>query len=407
MGRYNTISPTRSDTPRDQNYPQQGGGGYGGDRYDDDQYDAGGRGAGRDTGRGGAGYGRSQAPAPRQQQDYRQNNPYAQRDDVPAYNGGGAVGGLPSRPVQAAGGYPPPGGAGAGQYEMGPVGGVAPPPVKDKNAFFTEIKEIKTALRTFQDNVSQIEDLHSRSLVNISQDQVEWNSRQLEQKLSETRGLTNTLKNRIRKLESDNARLSKQDPDRAMLDGQVKTVKKNFLDQIQSFQQVEMQYRQKYKARMEREYRIVKPDATPEEVQAVVNDKSGGQVFQQALLNSNRYGDARGALREVQERHEDILKINQTIVELDQLFNEMHILIGEQEVAVDHIAQQAERVDVDVEQALDQTNKAVVSARAARKKRWICFFIIIILIIVIVLVVYFTVIRPMQTASNAGKLVSH
>jgi len=35
---------------------------------------------------------------------------------------------------------------------------------------------------------------------------------------------------------------------------------------------------------MERQFRIVKPDATPDEVRAVVNDDSGGnQVFQQAV----------------------------------------------------------------------------------------------------------------------------
>ena len=67
----------------------------------------------------------------------------------------------------------------------------------------------------------------------------------------------------------------------------------------------------------------MKPDATPEEVKAVVNDDSGGQIFSQALLNSNRYGEAKSAYREVQERHEDIKKIEKTLTELAQLFNDV------------------------------------------------------------------------------------
>ena len=41
------------------------------------------------------------------------------------------------------------------------------------------------------------------------------------------------------------------------------------------------------------------------------------------LMNSNRYGEARTAYREVQERHEDIKKIERTLTELAQLFNDV------------------------------------------------------------------------------------
>jgi hypothetical protein len=51
------------------------------------------------------------------------------------------------------------------------------------------------------------------------------------------------------------------------------------------------------------------------------------------LMNSNRYGESRAAYREVQERHEDIKRIERTIAELAQLFNDVrffctHYVIG-------------------------------------------------------------------------------
>ena len=70
----------------------------------------------------------------------------------------------------------------------------------------------------------------------------------------------------------------------------------------------------------------MRPDATPEEVKAVVDDDQGGQVFSQALMNSNRYGDARSAYRDVQERHRDIKNIEKTLTELAQLFNDVSLL---------------------------------------------------------------------------------
>ncbi len=69
----------------------------------------------------------------------------------------------------------------------------------------------------------------------------------------------------------------------------------------------------------------VRPDATPEEVKAVVEDDQGGQVFSQALMTSNRYGDARSAYRDVQERHRDIKNIEKTLTELAQLFNDVRM----------------------------------------------------------------------------------
>jgi syntaxin 1B/2/3 len=91
---------------------------------------------------------------------------------------------------------------------------------------------------------------------------------------------------------------------------------------------------------------LVKPDATPEEVAAVVQSDqgAGGQVFAQAvrptcprvdgsliwvlqLTSSTRYGESRAAYREVQERHEDIRKIERTLAELAQLFNEVRIRV--------------------------------------------------------------------------------
>ena len=46
------------------------------------------------------------------------------------------------------------------------------------------------------------------------------------------------------------------------------------------------------------------------------------QFFLQ-LLGANRYGESKAAYREVQERHKDIQKIERTLAELAQLFNDV------------------------------------------------------------------------------------
>jgi len=245
--------------------------------------------------------------------------------------------------------------------------------------FYEEISSIQEEIKLYNDNVARISDLHARSLNNMDDAAAARNAQQLEELVNETSAHSATLKRRIKSLERQGgsareAQIKKQ---------QTALVKSKFVEAIQNYQQVEQQYRQKYKQRMERQFKIVKPDATPEEIRAVVEDDQGGQIFSQALMNSNRYGESRAAYREVQERHADIQRIERTIAELAQLFNDMSILVEQQDETINIIEAQATEVEKDVETGLDYTDKAVGSARSARRKRWICFFIFLLVLAII------------------------
>jgi len=246
-------------------------------------------------------------------------------------------------------------------------------------AFYSEIASLQDSVRAFNENIARIGDLHSRSLNNMDDASTQKNNAELDELVEETSALSSTLKRRIKALEAQGA------PGR---DGQVRKqqtalVKSKFVEAIQQYQSVEQQYRVKYKQRMERQFKIVKPDATAEEIKAVVNDDGNGQIFQQALVDS-RFTTSRAAYREVQERHEDIKRIERTLAELAQLFNDMSILVEQQDETINVIETQAFNVQQDTEAGLQYTEKAVDSARAARKKRWICFIIIVVVIIAVV-----------------------
>lgn len=276
------------------------------------------------------------------------------------------------------------GAAGPDSYEMQSV--TSEKPAGDMNSFFTDISEIQDTIRLIDENVNKISDLHSRSLNNMDEASAQYAEQQLAGIQQETSSLTNGVKNRIKLLESQTKRVP-AGGDKNVRNTQIGAVKNRFKETIQRYQQVEQNYRQKYRARAERQFRIVKPDATQQEIKAALDDDQNGQIFSQALLNSNRHGEAKGALREVQERHEDIKRIERTITELAQLFNEMSILVDEQDDALNVIQEQGAQVETDMSQGLQHTNKAVDSARKARKKRWICFWILVVLLIVIAAIV--------------------
>ncbi|KAG9318804.1 t-SNARE [Chiua virens] len=263
-------------------------------------------------------------------------------------------------------------------------------------SFYAEISSLQDSIKTFNSNVARIDEYHSRSLNNADDAAAQRNAAQLEELVMETSALSATLKRRVQALE----RQPGSGRDGQIRKQQTAFVKSKFVDAIQNYQQVEQQYRQKYKQRMERQFKIVKPDASPEEIRAVVNDESGGQIFSQALMNSNRYGESRAAYREVQERHQDIQRIEQTIAELAQLFNDMSIMVEQHNDIIDNIETTAATVEKDMETGIGHTDKAIVSARAARKKRWICFFLTLIILAIVAIILAVVITNNIKTKNK-------
>lgn len=59
---------------------------------------------------------------------------------------------------------------------------------------------------------------------------------------------------------------------------------------------------------------LVKPDATQDEVDDIIDADDTPQVFAQSLMNASRQGQSRAVLSEVQTRHDDIKHIEKTII---------------------------------------------------------------------------------------------
>jgi len=249
----------------------------------------------------------------------------------------------------------------------------------DLSGFYSEVSSIQEEIKTFNSNVQQISELHSRTL-NIADDEArQRNASQLEALVEDTAALSAVLKRRVKALQ----RQVGSGREAQIKSNQIGLLKKKFVEAIQNYQEVERQYRAKYKQRVERQFRIVKPDASADEVKAVVEDENGAQIFSEALMSSNRYGESRAAYHEVQERHADIKRIEKTLTELAQLFNDMSALVEEQGEVIDVIEGHARVAEKDLETGVQHVDNAVISAKAARKKRWICFIITLIILIII------------------------
>ncbi|KIJ34688.1 hypothetical protein M422DRAFT_70169 [Sphaerobolus stellatus SS14] len=264
----------------------------------------------------------------------------------------------------------------------------------DMTEFYAEISSIQDSLKTFNDKVSRISDLHARSLNSMDWATARRSVNQAEYLMKETEKLADELKGRIKELYRVPAK-GREGDIRKQQSGMVKY---KFIEAIQSYQKVEQTYRTKYKQRLEKQFLIVNPEATPDEVKEVVEGEHGDQIFSKILQTSTRHGEARAAFREVRDRHDDIKKIEQTITKLSELFNEMDILVMRDGEKLEGIHTMAMDVESQANEGLTQASKAVEHARSRRRKRWMCIGIAVVLLILFIVAV--TILSVLLASGN-------
>lgn len=241
---------------------------------------------------------------------------------------------------------------------------------EDPNAIRNECRDISNSVRQVESSLEQIKVLQSRVLSDVDSSSSSQSNRQLDALTTETTATYRSLVERVRTVKSKpegQSAMNKSHVDR--VDREVKAV-------ITKYQGVESEFQAAVKQQMGRQYRIVRPDATEEEVQAAVEDTGNGQIFSQALMQSDRQGRARAALSAVQDRHKELLKIEQQMTELFQLMQDLDTLVVQQDAAVVQIEQKGEEIVENLDKGNEEIAVAVTTARATRKKKWICLGIV-------------------------------
>lgn len=270
-------------------------------------------------------------------------------------------------------------------YEMGYVNNGYQQPAAgghdDMIQFFSELDEVKKDLASYESSIDRIEQLHTRSLSEVNDEQIEIINNQLADMVNDTRTQGSELKKRIQYL------LNKGQNDNTK-NTQANNIKDQFQKAVKRYQNMENNFRLKFRERTERQFRTVRPDASESEVKEAVDEAENGhtQIFAQAVMQSNRVGAAQSALDEVQNRHREIVLINQTVEELANLFRDLEIMVAEQEAPIQQINKTTKEAQTHLEQGVAQTGLAVKSARAARKKKWICFGICVVACIILAVV---------------------
>ncbi|KAI8142413.1 t-SNARE [Fennellomyces sp. T-0311] len=252
--------------------------------------------------------------------------------------------------------------------------------LQSMDGFLEEIDSIGAAIRNVYYSIDNIGRVHDASLENSSR-----HASKLQESIDDISRQNQQIKKRIKAIESY---CNAGSPDAKIRRAQADRVRQEFIQSIQRFQDMERGYAKKYRQQVERQIRIVKPSATDDEIERIIDSDQHDQVFAQSLMNSNRSGQAKDVLSEVQTRHDDIKKIERAILDLHQLFEDMQTIVEHQGQTLNQIEDHTASAVDDLEKGVKHVDDAIKIAKRTRAKKWCCFIIFIIILAVAAILIW-------------------
>ncbi|KAG2202427.1 hypothetical protein INT46_001323 [Mucor plumbeus] len=278
-----------------------------------------------------------------------------------------------------------PGNPGGG-YEMHPLLSTKGD-ISSVQGFLDEVSHVKESISQINYNVNTIRSYQSSMLQTADAGELSRNREAVDNLTNETQNIMTHVKQKLKEIEP-----TSRHTDLAMRKNAFSSVTRSFMDAIEKHRRVALEFQKEEGQQMERQIKIANPNATPQEIQQAIAsaEQGGGAVFAQQLLQSvgseYRRQGAQNTLDAVQERHEDIKRLAKSVQELSVLFEEMQQMLEAQSKVLDTIEQSAYETTANLEAGVQYVEKAKTSAKATRRKKWICFGIFMVILIIIAIV---------------------
>ncbi|KAK6942481.1 Syntaxin, N-terminal domain, partial [Dillenia turbinata] len=266
--------------------------------------------------------------------------------------------------------------------------------------FFKQVQEIDKQYDKLNKLLKKLQDAHEESKAVTKAAAMKAIKQRMEKDVDEVKKVAYFIKSKIEELDKENL-ASRQKPgcgkgssvDRSR-SATTLALKKKLKDKMSEFQALRESIHQEYREVVERRvYTVTGQRADEETIDQLIETGDSEQIFQKAIQEQGR-GQIMDTLAEIQERHDAVREVERKLMELQQIFLDMAVLVEAQGDMLDNIESHVSSAVDHVQQGNTALQKAKTLQKNSRK--WMCIAIIILLIIVAVIVV--GVIKPWSHA---------
>jgi t-SNARE complex subunit (syntaxin) len=246
--------------------------------------------------------------------------------------------------------------------------------------FFAKVDEAKAGISTVKKASKRIRRITDERMLATSTNEEQGASRELGPLVDRTNATIKQTKNLLNELAEEDSSLKASE--QRIRKNLASTLARKFGDVCRDYQKEQTRYKDEVQATVKRQLEIVQPDVTEEEIDTVLRSGGPGQVMRSAILRGAA-DPVKDAYAHAADRYQDVLKLEQSVAELHQMFLDFALLTEQQGEMLDQIEYQVKAAGEYVEEGNVDIKKAIQYQKEIRKRY--CCLIVLILVIVLVL----------------------
>jgi t-SNARE complex subunit (syntaxin) len=255
--------------------------------------------------------------------------------------------------------------------------------------FFGDVDIVKKNIMKIKEATKRIEDIKQQVVLTTTSEREKEITKDLEPLIAETNKKASLAKQLLQRIREDTEKMQGKDASVIRIrENLSNTLTRKFVDVMKEYQNTQQNFKTEIKKKVKRQVQIVKPDATSEEIDAVLQSGGGsGEVFKNAILKGDASDSIRNAFLGVQDKYQDVLTLEKSVQELHQMFLDFALLTEQQGDLVDQVEFQVKAASDYIDDGNTNMVSAIEYAKSIRRKQCCLCCIVLTVVGVIVAVI--------------------
>ena len=255
--------------------------------------------------------------------------------------------------------------------------------------FFGDVDMVKGHINHIKDTTRKIEEINQALVLTANSDKDSEISGGLQAMISTTNKKAAIAKKMLQELQENTARLkttagAKQSEIR-IRENLCVTLTRKFVDVMKEYQSAQSKYKIDIKKKVKRQVQIARPEATEEEVEAIVRSGGGsGDVFKNAILQGGASDAIQNSYQNAADKYQDVLALEASVAQLHEMFMDFAMLTEQQGELLDQIEHQVQAASNFIDEGNKEMVEAIELQISIRKKQCFCITAILVIIGIVV-----------------------
>ncbi|KAG0497094.1 hypothetical protein HPP92_001785 [Vanilla planifolia] len=262
--------------------------------------------------------------------------------------------------------------------------------------FFKRVKGVEDFMERLNKNLKKLQEANEETKSVTKASAMRAIKKKMDKEIEEVGKVARAIKVKLEEIDRDNLENRKKPGcekgtavDRSRMSMTI-SLKKKLKDNMTDFQNLRQTIQEEYREVVERRvFTVTGTKPSEEMIDELIETGDSEKIFQKAINEMGR-GQVIDALEEIQERHDVVREIEKKLLDLQQVFMDMAILVEAQGELLDNIESQVANAVNHVENGME----ALQTAKSLQKKSRKCMMIAIFILLIISVIVVLSILKP-------------